>query len=277
MTRLNELACQGVLRLEVLSRVNGHVRVRHPAEPDYVDLYVTRGTVMKDGRRADHHHGLEGALMLLGIQLPDEEATEASALVARVQQEEPEGKDTRPPSMETTRMIIAGTGHRPHKLRIGALNGYHPAVLSRLTDLARAALQRRSPTLILSGMALGWDTALVQASLDLGIPFDAYLPFAGQELRWPTPAQRRYHELLAKARRVIVVSEGGYEVEKMHFRNTRMVDDSDFLLALWDGFPKGGTFRCVEYANQVNRAHDNLWRFWIRHAADRSTALLCAG
>lgn len=277
MMRLNELAGGDVIRIEVLSSVNGHVRVRHPTQSDYVDLYVTRGTIMKDGRRADGHEGLEGALALLGIEVPDDVGSEGCGRVARVQQEEPEGNDIRSSSVETARMIIAGTGHRPKSLRIGALDGYHPAVLSRLTDLARAALQRRAPTLTISGMALGWDTALVQASLDLGIPFDAYLPFAGQELRWPAPAQRRYHELLARARRVVIVSEGGYDVEKMHIRNERMVDDSDFLLALWDGFPKGGTFRCVEYAIQVNRAHDNLWRFWIRHAADRNTALLCAG
>ncbi|MBD2505253.1 hypothetical protein H6G83_32415 [Anabaena azotica FACHB-119] len=51
--------------------------------------------------------------------------------------------------------IIAATGHRPTKL-----GGYSPAVLSRLTDLATAYFERISPTQVISGMALGWDTAI---------------------------------------------------------------------------------------------------------------------
>ena len=115
-------------------------------------------------------------------------------------------------------MIIAGTGHRPDKLRIGALDGYHPDVQARLVDLARAALQREQPSRVISGMALGWDTALAAAALELGLPLDAYVPFTGQESRWPEPARRRYHGILARAARVLVVSEGGFSAAKMQLR-----------------------------------------------------------
>jgi uncharacterized phage-like protein YoqJ len=272
MDRLDRLVENAVVRMEVLSRDTGHLRLRREGVPGYVDLYITRGTVMEDGRKSTRHWGLDGALALLGVA--DEIAQPDG--VARVQREEPEGTVHRPLGTWSSDMIIAGTGHRPHKFRIGALNGYHPAVLTRLTDLARAALQREKPTRVLSGMALGWDTALVQAALDLSVPFEAYLPFAGQELRWPLPAQRRYHELLSKAARVVTVSEGGYSAEKMHIRNVRLVDDSQHLLALWNGIPGGGTFDCLKYADRVNRTYTNLWQSWIRHATDRTTALLCA-
>lgn len=165
-------------------------------------------------------------------------------------------------------MILAGTGHRPNKLRIGALDGYHPAVHARLVDLARAALQREAPARVISGMALGWDTALAEAAVEMGIPFDAYVPFAGQESRWPEPSRRRYRDLLARAARVVVVSPGGYAPEKMQLRNERMVDDSELLLALWDG-SAGGTRNCITYAHSVGRRCRNLWPSWVRHTGRR--------
>jgi hypothetical protein len=162
-------------------------------------------------------------------------------------------------------MILAGTGHRPNKLRIGALDGYQPRVQTRLMDLARAALRRRRPDLVISGMAIGWDTALAIAAVDVGIPFDAYVPFEGQESRWPPAARGVYRDLLRLARRTIIVSEAGYSPEAMQFRNERMVDDCDSLLALWNGTP-GGTANCLRYADAVGRPYENLWRQWVRHA-----------
>jgi uncharacterized phage-like protein YoqJ len=168
-------------------------------------------------------------------------------------------------------MIIAGTGHRPDKIRIGNQNGYQASVHARLVDLARAALDRHTPARVISGMALGWDTALAQAALDLGIPLQAYVSFEGQESRWPAAAQQRYRDLLRRADDVLIVSPGPYAVEKMQLRNERMVDDCDLLLALWNGTP-GGTRNCVLYAEEVGRRSVNLWPHWVRHAGGSPAA-----
>jgi hypothetical protein len=160
-------------------------------------------------------------------------------------------------------MIISGTGHRPDKVCIGGLNGYHPSVHVRVVELARDALVRLSPSRTISGMAQCWDTALAEASLELTIPFDAYIPFEGQESKWPPAAQRRYRDLLARARSVVVVCAGGYHPEKMQRRNVRMVDDSDLVLALFNG-SRGGTFNCIEYARSMCRRTENLWQDWLR-------------
>lgn len=64
---------------------------------------------------------------------------------------------------------MAGTGHRPDKL-----GGYGAGVSSRLVDLARAALLRCRPNEVMSGMALGWDTALALGAIELGIPLTAH-------------------------------------------------------------------------------------------------------
>jgi uncharacterized phage-like protein YoqJ len=150
-------------------------------------------------------------------------------------------------------MILAGTGHRPDKL-----GGYFDHIHIRLLALARAELTRLRPSLVISGMALGWDQALAQAAVDLGIPFDAYLPFIDQDLTWPLAARARYWDLLKRAHDGIYCSPGLYAPWKMQKRNERMVDASDLLLALWDGTPSG-TANCVRYAKRVGRPIENVW------------------
>ena len=73
-------------------------------------------------------------------------------------------------------MIIAATGHRPDKL-----GGYGSIVADRLFHLAYETLEELAPTLVISGMALGWDMAVAEAAFCLDIPFHAYRPFEGQE------------------------------------------------------------------------------------------------
>ena len=154
-------------------------------------------------------------------------------------------------------MIIAGTGHRPNKL-----GGYGAEVMSRLKRCAILELSRIEPTLVISGMALGWDQALAKAAIHLKIPFHAYVPFAGQELKWSIHSQREYDDLLEKAHSVIYCSPGGYSPHKMQIRNERMVDACDLLLALWDGSP-GGTANCIRYAQEVGKNIENCWHRYV--------------
>lgn len=156
-------------------------------------------------------------------------------------------------------MIVAGTGHRPEKL-----GGYTEAVATRLLDLARAVLVRHAPSKVISGMALGWDTALALAALDLGIPLVAAVPFAGQERKWPVLAQEVYRAILARAE-VVVVCEGGYAPWKLQKRNEWMVDNAQALIALWDG-SDGGTANCIRYAAPLGIRIVNVWLTWERYA-----------
>lgn len=142
-------------------------------------------------------------------------------------------------------MIVAGTGHRPTKL-----GGYSPQAFDRLVALAEGWLTDNRPSKVISGMALGWDMALAQASINLGIPFVAAVPFHGQEGNWPMTSRISYHKLLEKSESTIVVSPGGYAAFKMQKRNEWMVDNCDTLLALWNG-SAGGTFNCIRYAKSV--------------------------
>lgn len=161
-------------------------------------------------------------------------------------------------------MIIAATGHRPD-----LLGGYGDDVLSKLSDLAAAELQALHPSKVLVGMALGWDTAVAMACVFLEIPFEAAVPFKGQELRWPKPAQDRYNWLLTMASKVVILSETYEGGATMHKRNHWMVDRCDLVLALFSGGP-GGAAGCVEYAEKKGKKIINLWPRWeALHGAAR--------
>ena len=158
--------------------------------------------------------------------------------------------------------VICGTGHRPPKL-----GGYGDKARADLIDFARRTLMvtledhPHRDLKVISGMALGWDIALAQASVILGIPFIAAIPFVGQEKAWPQESQDFYNSVLALAEKKEIVCSGGYAPEKMLERNRWMVDNSSLVLALWDG-SHGGTGHCVNYAKQQGKQIRQLWQFW---------------
>lgn len=147
--------------------------------------------------------------------------------------------------------IVVATGHRPDKC-----GGFTTPARLLLKQIAIDWLAALNPRGAVSGMALGWDTAIVEACLHLGLPYVACIPFRGQESQWPSSSRRTYHEYLRKAANVIVCSSGPYSSYKMQIRNERMIDmaleygpgsNNSILLALWNG-TSGGTENCLLYA-----------------------------
>ncbi len=154
-------------------------------------------------------------------------------------------------------MILAGTGHRPDKL-----GGYDIQPTMRVIDFATRMMTREDPSQIITGMAIGWDMALAQAAINLNIPYHAYVPFEGQELKWPMSTRLYYKVLLNKAEHVKICSTGGYSKASMQLRNQQMVDDCDVVAALWNGSP-GGTQNCLSYAIMVGKPYVNYWPRFI--------------
>lgn len=110
----------------------------------------------------------------------------------------------------------------------------------------------------LIGMAVGWDMSCAQACADLGITFHAVLPFKEQPNRWPVSAQRQYHELLAVARTVSIVSDRPSNAAYLE-RNLVMLGACDGnVWALWDG-SRGGTQHCVSNALAQGK---KVWNYW---------------
>lgn len=157
-------------------------------------------------------------------------------------------------------MIWGATGHRPDKL-----GGYTDAAWNRLWHFAweeLLLLNPYPPTAMIVGMAQGWDQAVAYACFRRKIPFQAYIPFEGQERIWPKPAQKRYHELLGLAVNVVITSEGGYSAYKMLLRDQRIVDDSAALFALYNG-SRGGTHHTVLKAEEKGIPIHHAWNRWV--------------
>jgi uncharacterized phage-like protein YoqJ len=147
--------------------------------------------------------------------------------------------------------IVVATGHRPQKC-----GGFSEVARLLLKEIAIDWLTALNPRGAVSGMALGWDTAIVEACLHLGLPYVACIPFQGQESQWPSSSRRAYVDYLLKAANVILCSPGDYSAYKMQIRNEHMIDmalqygpgpNNSILLALWDG-TSGGTENCLLYA-----------------------------
>lgn len=153
-------------------------------------------------------------------------------------------------------MILSGTGHRPDKL-----GGYTKEAAAKLRVVATSALLQHKPETVISGMALGWDTALAQAAISLNIPLIAAIPFEGQESRWPKESQDMFNRILAKASSNKFVCGPGCAVWKMQKRNEGMVDNSDAVLAIWNG-TNDGTASCIKRAEEVRKPVYNQWEMY---------------
>lgn len=158
-------------------------------------------------------------------------------------------------------MIYAATGHRPKDI-------HGPFTDSAIHDLlvmhATEEIQKRVITAMISGMAEGWDQAVAEACLNLGIPYLAALPFVGQERLWSGRSQERYRRLCAQAHRVEVISPHTLTIA-YQLRNEWMVDQAAYakgeIFALHSGKP-GGTGNTVQYAHDWCVPVDNVWESW---------------
>jgi uncharacterized phage-like protein YoqJ len=121
-------------------------------------------------------------------------------------------------------------------------------------------------------MAIGVDTWAAEAVLLCGgllnperrhdIPaarLCAVIPFVGQQNRWPIESQLKWTQLIHKADDLYFVDEAGYSPWKLLNRNKWMVDNSDIVIAVWNGDDEGGTAHCVKYAEKQGKKVINLW------------------
>ena len=133
----------------------------------------------------------------------------------------------------------AFTGHRfvpyaqkaivKHRLNVGIRNAYRLGVRN-----------------FYCGMAVGFDMLAAECVLALkaelkDITLIAVVPFRGQEARFSASYKIRYHRLLEKADKVIVLSDKYFKGCLLR-RNDFMLENSSRLIAYYNGDEKGGTY-----------------------------------
>lgn len=172
---------------------------------------------------------------------------------------------------------ISFTGHRPNKL-----GGYQwgnkiqkevsKEIEKNILDIIERTEEKE--IVFYSGGAIGVDQIAFEVvdSLkeviwfideDITIKNNIAIPFKDQDRLWRINDKERYKSQKKRADNVIYVDtekgyetygaeEGKYDVRKMQKRNEYMVDNSDILIAIFDG-SKSGTKNCIDYAKKHNK------------------------
>lgn len=155
-------------------------------------------------------------------------------------------------------MYCCFTGHRPESLRwIAAENSERvdrlKKVLSQVIDTAIAD----GYTNFYCGMARGIDTfaaeiIIEKAKANPNICLHAALPCPEQQLNWTENEKKRFSNILENAKTKTIISPI-YTDTCMLSRNRFMVDNSERVIAVWNGFFRGGTAYTVRYAKKENK------------------------
>jgi len=156
-------------------------------------------------------------------------------------------------------MTCAFTGHRPNSFHFG-YNEKHPDCKKLKLNIASqiTTIMDNGVSTFLTGMALGVDIwgaeivlALKQQRPDLRLI--AVLPCETQANKWSVELRERYFNILAECDDVVYISRH-YTKDCMLKRNRWLIDHANFVLAVYNGKPWGGTAYTVNYAYKKKRA-----------------------
>ena len=150
------------------------------------------------------------------------------------------------------------TGHRPQSLPC-KFDETHPACIKIKNQLERliiGLIEKKNVTHFISGVALGVDTWAAEIVLELkeeypNITLEAAVPCRSQTASWNVKNKERYDRLLLLCDKVTLVQEY-YTSDCMMKRNRYMVDNSNYVVAVWNGKPSG-TGNTIKYAVQQGK------------------------
>lgn len=145
------------------------------------------------------------------------------------------------------------TGHRPSRLPWG-YREEDPrcvALKQRMTQAICLAYDHGKRHFI-SGMAQGTDLYFAEIVLDLrkqyeGILLECARPCETQAGGWSQKEKLRYEEILSQCNFETMVQHQ-YSPGCMMRRNRYMVEHSSTIIAVYDGNPRGGTAKTIQYA-----------------------------
>ena len=150
------------------------------------------------------------------------------------------------------------TGHRPQSLPFGFNeNDARCAALKKaLREQIIHLIEKENVTHFISGMAIGIDMYAAEIVLDLkksysGITLESAIPCENQAEKWTEEQRDRYFDIAAKCDKETLIQHH-YTADCMHKRNRYMVDQADFIIAVWDGRPSG-TGKTVQYAQRQGK------------------------
>jgi uncharacterized phage-like protein YoqJ len=167
--------------------------------------------------------------------------------------------------------IVMGTGHRP-KYYV-SYDDYYSSLFVLRDSIAKVVEENEIDVdLIISGMALGFDTALAMYAIEKKIPLHAYIPFVGQEYRWSSETQSTYRSLIQGAEKVYVSvdhhpTEYRQVAAALHKRNSDMLKTTDLCFTFHrPDITTGGTVDAIKKAKANSIYTVPIWPEYKKQA-----------
>lgn len=151
---------------------------------------------------------------------------------------------------------ICFTGHRPKGLPWG-YNENAQSCLKFKQYMKELLIQKINEgyTYFIVGMALGIDIIVAEILLELkkyyDINVECAIPCLHQEVKWTNSQQGHYRDILGRCNKIVYVSKE-YTITCMQKRNEYMIDNSDLLIAVWNG-TASGTLNTINYAKRKDK------------------------
>lgn len=152
----------------------------------------------------------------------------------------------------------AFTGHRPQSLPFGFNETDERcfALKQVLRNEIINLIENKGVTHFITGMAIGVDMYAAEIVLGLkanypGITLESAIPCENQAAKWTEEQRDRYYDIAAKCDKETMIQRQ-YTPDCMHKRNRYMVDQADYIIAVWDGRPSG-TGKTVQYAQRQGK------------------------
>ena len=150
----------------------------------------------------------------------------------------------------------------PTQLAITGHRGLSAELEAEVDQMIRAVVAQNGSLVGVSCLADGADAVFAQAVLDAGGSLVAVLPAARYREALPEDYRPVYDQLLARAGKVVQLPYVTPDSHAYMEAGKRMIDESDSLLAVWDGQPgrgPGGTADVVAYARSRGVPVTVLW------------------
>ena len=143
-------------------------------------------------------------------------------------------------------------------------------MLVKLREVIIEHIEDKDVSTFITGMALGidqWSARIVYKLKEKypHIKLVAAVPCAKHYEAWKNnpKAIEEWYEIIDFCDEVYYVSEEPYTHWCMQKRNEWMVDNSDYVIAVWKGSATGGTTNCVKYAKKKNSYITQLHPFTL--------------
>lgn len=154
---------------------------------------------------------------------------------------------------------VCCSGHRPKGLPWGSSSegAEYDKYLKTMTFRILTLIDE-GYTHFISGAALGVDMDFAEIVLyyrdkrELPVTLECAIPCDNQTAKWSEDDKLRCEDILSRADKITQVGTK-YTMFCMQKRNEYMVDNSDFVLVVWNGIEKGGTWNTLNYAKRKKK------------------------